>query len=686
MSQSLAPVETNAIVTTAAIPAKWRSLLDKRSRDFLHFIANETEAARRNAQLWQGRFRRVVTAPHGHKAQVWKDIAREAGLSEGTIRTRFTNLKKVGFDALIDRTRFPAQAHRSTLPKPFVEHWKGIVGSYQRATCGKAAYRHLLDSLKAWRRDPHNPELVIPGYTTPPKNSPGCDCPPGWSYATLMRNSPTEIEKKARREGRTNARELLPPVLTSRVPYKVGQVVFIDDQWYDQHTFLAKIGKKSVRPLGFNILDLASGAQVDRGYKPRNPDAETGEKALNQRDVQFLVVSYLSIHGYRTDTGTVICGEHGGASLSDDFQERLAIATDGKVTFEDGPTHGKAFAGLGYRENPRGNPRFKAPIESSFNLQRNESAFLPGAAGRKPELAPSEHYGISAYLKKWLPIIQQYPPEVQSQFRLPYLDWHRMIGLLEDLYKRINARTDHNLQGWGELGYNILEYCIDEDRDIWIGEHKLVQLPQAQQDRIFAALPCEPRPTKIPPGEVFEAGRHELQRLSPHTWHMLLDSDCSREITVKKNHLITIKDQEIWPAPLHYSTKIETKNGVGNLVLRAGEQIKVNLNPFRPESIQVLDSEGRPVGIAHLKDKPGRHDIPAVEAQIVEREQIYSALTAGARERAEPKARQRRLDQAHNERLHESLQRGETPTKKASPKKQSAIAKRAALARAAQEH
>jgi hypothetical protein len=70
------------------------------------------------------------------------------------------------------------------LPAPFVLHLRDLAEA--SAWSIGTHRRHLLKHLARWRRFPKT-TLPLPGYLTPPANSPGHDHPPGWSRSNFER-------------------------------------------------------------------------------------------------------------------------------------------------------------------------------------------------------------------------------------------------------------------------------------------------------------------------------------------------------------------------------------------------------------------------------------------------------------------------------------------------------------------
>ena len=242
---------------------------------------------------------------------------------------------------------------------------------------------------------------ALPGYDTPPPAGPaGYPC--GWCEDNVLRMRPDAYALSLARQGSKQAAGYLPSILKTRVGTRFGQVVFFDDQDYDLKVAPRGMSQRTIRPQGFNCLDYLSGCFMHHAIRLRWWDKDNDQyRTLTSADFTWFVVSYLQRHGYRQDgAGTTFVFEHGTAtgynnrSLStyggyNNFDEALTCVSHGCIRVErSGLFNQPAFANLLFRPQSSGNPNFKAPLESMFNLVRNRMAALPGATGRNRDLKP----------------------------------------------------------------------------------------------------------------------------------------------------------------------------------------------------------------------------------------------------------------------------------------------------------
>ena len=586
------------------------------------------------------------------KQTACKALAARPGfpLSFDRLRALYYTFAKSGdWRDLLDSRRAPARddAQHS---HAFAEFVKELCERNQRKFA--PAYAELLNIWRThYRVCPATGKLVevkqIPGYKEWPKAEPDTDLPHGWTYSTLSRMVRDRFAAAAARQGRTASAAFRPQVPVTREYLRVGQRVFIDDQWYDvEVNFLGS--RRSVRPLGLDILDHCSGCFIAHGFRPRLRDEAAGiNRSIKIDETRWLLVHYLTNIGYRGDTGSVIAHEHGTANFERDFKKLVTDLTHGKVTFEAGGLGGDpAFAGQ-FEGQSRGNFKFKAPLESAYNLVRNRQAALPGATGhdRNP---PEELYGRKAYNDRLLAAAEALPLERRRLLQFPLLDWHDFIYLALHFYDAIDRRTDHDLQGWQRLGFLRYEYRLATDApwrpmsELTIDGRTLSPLPRGegqgegqtgkfhveQRDAILALLKSQPhlaRVRKLSPREAWDAHARELTRLPDSMVGILLGQSEAKVATVTNEGYFRLLDQELDPEPIQYLARIDGR------VLPRGEEFLVFQNPFQPDRLIVHERSragalGGYLGTAKLWGRVDVLDTAAIQRRCGEVAKIEAEL------------------------------------------------------------
>ena len=385
---------------------------------------------------------KITAAGRGDKCKVIAKAAADLKVSIVTVNRLVRNFEKAGWQALRDQRGKNAKP----LPAAFKDFVRQLHLQCQRATSGREVQRMLIERWRLWQRTGDD-KYMIPGYDTPPPAS-AKGYPAGWSDDNVLRFRPDDYALSVARQGSKRAAGFLPSIMKTRVGMHFGQIIFFDDQDYDVKVAPRGLSQKPLRPQGFNCLDYLSGCFMHHAIRLRWWDTEKeAYRTLTQQDFTWFVVSYLQKHGYRRDEhGTTFVFEHGTATGYNNrdlatcggytnFDEAL-LAVAGIRTERSGLFNQPAFAGMLFRPQSSGNPNFKAPLESLFNLVRNRMAALPGATGRNRDEKPTEQYGEDLYttrlLKLWekldkrhqnLSAFQSLPPS--SLGRRPRLSMER---------------------------------------------------------------------------------------------------------------------------------------------------------------------------------------------------------------------------------------------------------------------
>lgn len=526
--------------------------------------------------------------------------------------------------SLIDLRRFPEANFNLGVPTPIVELFKGLCESNQRKC--KPAYRELLRMYH--RGEPAGLEW--------PAVHPSTGIPRGCTYRNLLRAAkPSDYELTLARVGRSAASAMLPKVLSTRAGLRVGQMFVCDDQEYDVYVGDIGVNRQLTRPAGFNTLCLASACEILQSYKRIVVNKDGGKQKLRQVDYQWHLVSLLTTIGYREDTGTIIAGEHGTANAGSEFMERVRLATGGHVSFDASGIHGEQVAGL-FRGQPRGNPRYKAARESWFNLLRNEMGALPGPTGLDRHHAPEENYGLLKYSRDLLDAITA-RPDLAEALQFPVLRWPQFVALVDAIVRRINQRTDHELEGWGDRVAQ--EWRLTLDQNSWLPSSQLLALAAPAREVAHALIQSTPglwRTRKLAPLEVYEAGRGELTRVEGAMVPVLLGKEAALPVTVTVDHQLVIQDVDIEADPMWFDA--ELTNG---RLLGQRQEVLAYLNPFLPQSLEICDLDGRWLGTAPRAARISKLDTEALQHRYGKVRRLEQKLLAPVAARGAALARER---------------------------------------------
>jgi hypothetical protein len=587
---------------------------------------------------------KIRDAGHGEKGRVVIQAATDLDVSEPTVNRLVRRFEKGGWPALCDKRA----CNIESVPEAFKGFVRQLHLQCQRSTTGREVHRILIERWRLWQKTGDS-KHAIPGYELPPPAGPK-GYPQGWSEDNMLRFRPDSYALTIARQGSKQAAGYLPSILKTRVGMHFGQVVFFDDQDYDVKVAPRGMSQRAIRPQGFNCLDYLSGCFMHHAIRLRWWDKESDQyRTLTQADFTWFVVSYLQKHGFRRDNhGTTFVFEHGTAtgynnkSLATfggycNFDEALAAVSHGCIRVErSGLFNQPAFAGLLFRPQSSGNPNFKAPLESMFNLVRNRMAALPGAIGRNRDLKPAEQYGQDHYTGQMLKLWDRLDERHRQMIRFPMLTAEEFGEMAATVYDAINSRDEHGLEGWEKLGFVApqLRFTPDE-RSPWLTRDEVMALPDDARMALLSKTdsPGHVRPYKLSPIEVARQCAGQLTKLQDSAIPLLIPRQWAREATVKSDRTLSIKDQLLGPEAFSYLCRIEDRDGAR--VLKPGTKLLCYLNPFAPERLVICREDGAFMGTLLERTRAGFMDQDAILEQLKERAEMKADLDTGVRSHLE---------------------------------------------------
>lgn len=562
-------------------------------------------------------------------------MALYVGFSRQNILRRYYAYKQTGdWHSLVNAAKLPRDEMR--LPPEFVAEWQKRCMANQRKM--KPAYREL---IRDWRRGES-----IPGYgvwqeywsaARPGITFLSCptDLPSGWTYENLWRYRPTKGELAAARQGRGAFAGYRPKVMSTRVGLKVGQYIVFDDVEHDLLVNVIGTNRKALRPLELGALDLFSACKFFYGTKPTLQDELEEKKIkLKEREMRFLLAVVLTRHGYRAD-GTVLLVEHGTAAIREDVEDAIARVTNGAIRIDRSGIGGAPACDAFFEGRPIGNSRFKAALESHWNLTHNETAALPGQLGKDRDHAPEELHGLQRYNTYLLNAVHALPPERAAMLRFHVLNYDAFCEIYARIVEHINSRTEHELEGWEQSGLTVNEYEIAPGLPL-ITDRQILSLPEDKQIAMRGVLRLV-RGRKMSPREVYQAGAHELVRLPAYLTTEILGPDLAVERRLGDDSVFEFEDRDLGPGAQRYLGVVQSPDG-RRVKLAPGETYLTYCNPFAGDALIVCSAargRGGVIGIAPKWDSVSRTDLDAVhrrmgEAKALEREALLPVARAGA--------------------------------------------------------
>lgn len=528
---------------------------------------------------------------------------------------------------LVNRARVPDRS--ACLAPETVAHWHQLCARFMGRMA--AAHREL---RRQWH---HGHE--IPGL--PRENRPA-DLPRSLSYSNLTRPGyrPGDVQISVARVGVSAAAPYLPCVLSTRVGLAPGSWFFFDDIWHDfSVTVPGQMGAR--RLLQFHCIELLSGCQIARGMKPELLNAATGRmERLKEREMLFLLAHQLGNLGYNADACTLGM-EHGTANVDERVDRLLHEASGGKLRIARGGIQNPALADGLYAGRGKGNFKFKAALESLGNLVHNETGdrlLLPAQVGSNMRLnAPDELHGRLAHLDQLQKCALLLPADlrdlVTAEITPPV---HRAIELVDAIQRRMNERTDHDLEGWEACGFIRALYRLAPEHP-WLPQADLRAMPPAVRVAVEAAILADSRLAKaryLSPAEVFaERVQPLLTRLPAHLCVQLIGQDHADLRRVGKDGRFHFEDMDLGPGEHHYDGWLHTEEGHKGDAVQDGEKYATFVSTLDPLRLHVCDAKGRYLGWCERTRTFHRNDAEgfaraAGEAQKAVRERLAPALAA----------------------------------------------------------
>lgn len=540
------------------------------------------------------------------------DFTGRRTLSAKSFQRLFGVWRKEGWTALCAEYA----TRRNKLPPAFILYWKKLYIRYKVDRSGSRAYAELIENWNRWRRGAPDAK-PIPGYPVPPEEFGTTRVPFGWSERNLMRHIPDKIVTAAAKQGRHAAAELAPAVLTTRSKLEPGMCYMFDDVWHDLKVSFPR-QRELVRPIELGAIDIASGCKFAYGMRPRvwvdgESKASGHYEGLRGTDMAMLVAHVLCDYGIHPD-GCLLCVENGTAAISAEQEEMLARISGGKIRVQRGGIDNlPAFDG-GFAGNPRGNSRFKAPLESLHNLFHNATSFLPSYTG-KDRTPPEDSQGEDREYRALIAQAEKLdlPASIIEKLSVGNITWLDFLDVYDEIVKRINGRTRHCLEGWERN--LVAEVRLSRDGEWIVADKKLLG------EAVFNALTSNPdacRVRQASPTEVWHKGAAKLQRVP---FSAMIDFVCPknadgtlalplRKVNARRQIAIRPDAQN----PLGYVFGAFVKDARGNtLLLDEGRQYKTILNPFSPTELIVLDERDVYLGTSYdLVERISKTDTDAL--------------------------------------------------------------------------
>lgn len=591
----------------------------------------------------------VNAAAYGTKQGIIATQSRTLRVSEQAINNWIGIYRNHGFRGLIDGRKGAAKS-RTALPEITRQWIKDQILNCQRRDAIAEVHRMTIAQWQKWSRT-GDPQWAIPGFSSAPPNA-GKGYPAGFSVENFRRCAPDNYQKTLAAQGTISSYRSLPSILSTCIGTRYLEYVFFDDEKPDVNVRVLGYDRPMV-PLCFHALDRLTRFPFRPHIRLRWYDADKQtHKHLTQKEFVWYVIFLLCTEGYRADdAGTNFIQEHGTAKVwanktlstpggFHSFEEALHSLTahDGNPGVRidsSGIFNRPAFSELLYGPQPSGNPRFKAPIESSFHLWRIYSQHLIGQTGRNIEMAPEENYGIAKYERNILKIAADLPPHIQENLLSNYLTGVEFGAVAELIRLALANRDDHNFKEWEQLGFVEPVWRWAEDPvGIWRSRSELAGMPDHLRQHALHQQRQDPRLTdllKLSPAIARETCIKDpsIRKLPLSAAVHLVPTDWLKPAKFNKRNFIEVTEELLPGMDLQYLPELTTPRGRTEY-LRQGDQVMILLNPMMPDTVLAYDQDFTFIGTLIRNPELGRNS-DQIEELYKQRSRIKTAYDAPVR-------------------------------------------------------
>jgi hypothetical protein len=530
-------------------------------------------------------------------------VARQMDCSYKTARRKYDDLRKTGdWRVLINRAKVPEAV--SALSPEFLKYINALADKNQRKT--RPAWRAFCRDWRAGKS--------IPGLD----NSLPRHClPEGTGYDNVVKKIRDEFSRTAMRKGLGAAvAKCGPKIFTTRANLWPMSHMPIDDLWHDNFVvFSGRSGARAqiVRVLELDALDVFTGKLLAFGAKPRIKRGDGTMDGLKLKYATLLVADVFFNVGY-SPRGTILMAEHGTGAVPERVARILYDRTGGLIQLRESGMTGEEQVICGHYGEAKGNPRFKGALESIRNLKHNELGPVPGQTGMNRDDRPEQTHGMlkdCEDMLKAMAVLAQKNPARARQLRLNLLDYHAdFLPLLIDVYREINNRDWHELEGWAKIPGNLqIQYRTTPTSDHWLTDGEFSALPVLSRTCLLEAAKEDRRYLQSRRLSPAQAWNHHcpsgsLLNLPPFVVGEILGDDFSFDLESRGSYFNAFEDMELDTEPLLYENVITTPDGHRQQL--RDDKYWVTVNPFNLSQLFVHDASKVCLGIAQRAERVDR--------------------------------------------------------------------------------
>lgn len=382
--------------------------------------------------------------------------AGRRGMSAENLRHLFEDWSKIGAAALIDHRKCAGcgvegctQARERGLSREIIEtYWaycgsndkQGLREGWERVITALCSGKPLVPGV-TWQtlHIALFPGLALPSRCPWSLNHP----PPGWSRSNFVRQKASRAIFKAMQKGGAAAWNEMPDVRMDLNSLRFLEAVVFDDHRIDIEVMVwDERGKVQIVELwGLFAMDVATGAIIAFGLRPKIQRADGTTEGLTMRDMQHLIAHILATYGYPLSYKMHLIVENAAAAVSTHAELLLGTRTHGQVIVRRTGVHAGDYLVRGFPER-WGAPRGKAVLESIFHPLDIMLGDVKGQMGSNYTRKPGDHEGRVRMAERMAAVITAHP-ELQRKLSAP-LHWAGEAHMLiTEAIKALNDRTDH---------------------------------------------------------------------------------------------------------------------------------------------------------------------------------------------------------------------------------------------------
>ena len=620
-----------------------------------------------------------IKAAERNRTALMHDIARQEGISYGTLRRQYYAWRDGGAIAVADKRKLAKATPFSevlALYKTYCERnkesrkgaWHAMMRDFR---CGK------LLPFGTWREVW---SAEFPGQAIP-RSCPAAWVPRGWTYQNLeekYRRDPRRLAAIAwNRQGAFAASAFVRDVIRTRYDVAArrqlpgGSVFQWDDAW--ENVMVTVRGMKGLyRPLGFHCYDIATGYHFAPWMKPRTfSKAEGSDRVkgdnLTEQMFRFAFAYHHIVNGINRN-GVLHVLEKGTTAIREPVRQRIAQIPEfgALIRFANsGAVNAPVLKGM-YLGRVGGNPRFKSTVEGGHRISQLAMAFLPANMGRDADHLPEYYAHMRREAEETLAAVNEanLPADIFPLLKLRFPTFEQYMQVYGAVSDAVNDDVNHRLEGW--VDYHVEEFRDPDDPQVWHPMAFLDDLTPVTQERIQAMIAVDPsgmvRSRRMSRREAWDAWvrRDEIVKVPLSELPYFMDPRDAKILTVTPKRTIEFVDGYFYGpgVKMVYTGLCRDRNGIPSM-LSPGQKVRVYINPCGElaRHVWVCDMDDRPIGVCDLAEKAYWADDAAVKRLAGQKLQDAAYLLSDTRVRHLDEAAQQIADAAANRMLVETAKK-----------------------------